>query len=216
VACFRPLTSASPMKPGRFEVSFLQWKTTIDETKGAWNNTFVHPHDEHYLIGGPTLPFPGLTMRAGITDQLDAGVYWTMRPGANYGFMGAQLQYNFLNAVKHKVDVSSRLGFNALYGPQDMNFAVYAVDLLASKQINVFKNWLSLSPYAGGSVYLASSHEKSDLVNLKDENQLGVQVMIGAVATIRNISIAAEYNLARVNTMSLRLGYNFKLFSPRD
>lgn len=216
VACFRPLTSASAMKAGRFEISLLQWKTTIDETKGAWNNTFVHPHDEHYLVGGPALPIPGLSMRAGITDRLDAGVYWTMSPGANYGFVGAQVQYNFLDATKHKVDVSSRAGFNALYGPEDMSFSVYALDVVASKKIEVIKSWLSVSPYAGGSAYLVRSHEKSDLVRLKDENVVGLQAMAGIVAHIRNFSLAAEYNFANVNTMSLRLGYNFRLFPSQN
>ena len=212
VACFRPLTSAAPMGAGRFEVSLLQWKTTIDETKGAWNNTFVHPHDEHYLIGGSALPIPGLSLRAGITEKLDAGVYWTVSPGANYGFAGAQVQYNFLNAADHKVDVSSRLGLNALYGPEDMRFAVSAFDLVASKKFDLINKWLSVSPYAGGSVYLSHAHEKSNLVDLKDENVVGLQGTIGAVADVRNFRIAAEYNLAKVNTLSLRLGYNFRMW----
>src|SRR4051812_41621400 len=127
VACFRPLTSARPLGAGRFEASLLQWKTRIDETKGAWNNTFVHPHAEHYLVGGEELPFPGLSMRVGITDKLDAGFYWTLRPGANYGFAGAQLQYTILNADKHYLDLSTRLGFNTIYGPEDLNFSVTAL-----------------------------------------------------------------------------------------
>lgn len=216
VACFRPLVSARSMGAGRFEVSVLQWKTTIDESKGAWNNTFVHPHDEHYLIGGDALPFPGLTLRVGLTDRLDAGVYWTMRPGANYGFAGAQLQCRILNAEKHNVDVSSRLGFNALYGPKDINFGVYALDLLASRRFNLYKQLISFSPYAGGSITLARSHEKSDLVNLNDEIATGFQAMAGAVVNIRNFSIATEYNLASVNSLSFRLGYNFRLWAAKN
>ncbi len=216
VACFRPLVSARPLGKGRVEASLLQWKTTIDETKGAWNNTFVHPHEQHYLVGGDALPFPGLSVRTGITDRLDAGAYWTMRPGANYGFLGAQLQYNLLQAEKHFVDVSSRLGFNKLYGPKDMGFSVYALDLLASKKINLFRNFISISPYAGGSVHLTHAHEKSDLVILNDENVVGLQAMAGAVLNIRNFSIAAEYNIANVNTVSLRLGYNFRAWSPKS
>ncbi len=214
VAAFRPLNSASPLGAGRFEISLVQWKTTIDETKGAWNNTFVHPHDEHYLIGGDALPFPGLTTRIGITDKLDAGTYWTMRPGANYGFLGAQVQYSVLNAEQHKVDCSSRLGFNSLYGPKDVNFAVYSLDVLVSRQFTVYKNLLSLSPYVGTSIYLAHSREKSDVVDLKNENALGPQFLIGAVANIWNFRFAAEYNFANVNTVSIRLGYNFKMWTP--
>src|SRR5437868_403320 len=42
VAYFRPLTDAKPMGVGKFELSILQWNTGIDESDGAWNNTFVH------------------------------------------------------------------------------------------------------------------------------------------------------------------------------
>jgi len=214
VACFRPLTSARPLGAGRFEASLVQWKSTIDETKGAWNNTFVHPNDEHYLVGGDELPFPGLTTRIGITDKLDAGTYWTMRPGANYGFFGTQFQYSFLNAEQHKVDVSSRLGFNSLYGPKDVSFSMYSFDVLASKQLKIYKDLLSISPYAGASVYLSHSREKSAVVDLKNENVVGPQFMVGAVATIWNFRFAAEYNVSNINTFSIRLGYNFKMWTP--
>jgi hypothetical protein len=215
VVCFRPLTSAKSLGAGRFEVSLLQWKTGIDETKGAWNNTFVHPHAEHYLIGGDALPFPGLALRAGLTEKLDAGIYWSMRPGANYGFLGGQLQYNFLNAAKHGVDLSSRLGFNTIYGPKDLNFAIYSLDLLASRKFNLYRDRISVSPYAGCSGYLSHAHEKTALVALNDENVLGMQGTLGAVVGIGNFSIASELNMAKVNTVSLRFGYNFKLWTPK-
>lgn len=215
VACFRPLVSAKPMGVGRFDISLLQWRTSIDETKGAWNNTFVHPHAEHYLVGGNALPFPGLAVRAGLTEKMDAGIYWSMNPEANYGFIGTQLQYNFLNAEKHIVDLSSRIGMNMLYGPEDINSTISSLDVLASKKFNFFKNWLSVSPYLGCSGYLSHTHEKTNRVNLKDENILGVQAMAGAVVGIRNFNLAIEYNKAKVNTLSFRFGYTFKLWTPK-
>lgn len=216
VACYRPLVSAKALGVGRFEVSLLQWKTGIDETKGAWNNTFVHPNAEHYLVGGKELPFPGLQIRVGLYKNLDAGVYWSTRPGANYGFVGAQLQYNFLQAEQHKLDVSSRLGFNKLYGPEDLNFTIYSCDLLASKKFNLYKNWLSISPYIGGSTYLGSAHEKTNRVNLKDENLIGSQVFLGATLGISNFTMACEYNKANVNSLSIKLGYTIKLWNPKS
>jgi hypothetical protein len=211
VVCFRPLTDAKPMGARRFEVSVLQWKTRIDETKGAWNNTFVHPNAEHYLVGGDELPFPGLSLRAGLTSKMDAGVYWSCRPGANYGFAGAQIQYNFFTGGRRQVDVSSRIGCNVLYGPEDVNFVVSALDVLASKTFTIDAKWLTFSPYAGPSLYLSHAHEKTDRVALHDENVMALQGMAGVVAGIRGFKVAAEYNMAKVNTFSFRLGYNFKL-----
>lgn len=212
VAFFRPVVGARAMGKGRIEISAVQWNTTIDETKGAWNNTFVHPHDKHYLVGGPVLPFPGLTLRTGVTDKLDAGVYLTKSFGANYGFAGAQVQYQLLNDEPHKVDVSTRLGFNTLYGPKDMRFMVTNLDVLASKKITIHRKWLSVTPYAGASVYLSHSHEKSDLLSLPDANVIAPQAMAGAVVSIRNFNLGIEYNMAVVNTLSYRVGYNFKIW----
>jgi hypothetical protein len=210
VIYFRSLTDAQPLGAGHFEASLLQWNTKIDETQDAWNNTFVHPDSTHWLIGGDELPFPGLSVRAGITNKLDAGIYWSERPGANYGIIGGQLQYNFINDSTKNWFVSSRLSFNSLYGPEDLNLSVYGADVLVSKKFRVVSDWASVSPYVGVSTYLSHAHEKTDVVNLKDENVYGVQSMIGAVINIHMIRIGAEYNFANVNSFSYRLGVNFK------
>lgn len=215
VACFRPLNSAQPLGKGRIEISLLQCKTGIDETKGAWNNTFVHPTADHYLVGGPQLSIPGITLKAGLSKKIDAGIYYTTSPGANYSFAGGQLQFNMLNASKHMVDLSSRLGFNTIYGPDDVNLAVYALDVIVSKKFTLINNWLSLSPYAGGSVYNTRAHEKSVLVNLHDESITNLQAMLGVVAMIHHFSLGVEYNKSVVNTLSFRLGYNVKVWTPK-
>lgn len=211
VVYFRPLTDARPMKPGKFELSVLQWNTRIDETDGAWNNTFVHPDSAHWLIGGKELPFPGLTARAGITSKLDLGIYWSERPGANYGVIGAQAQYNLLDDTMKHWSASARINFSALYGPEDVKLKVYGADLLASKQFKLKSSWLSVSPYAGISTFLTHAHEKSEFVNLHDENRIGVQGMAGLVANISIVRIGVEYNMGPVNTFSYKLGLAFRM-----
>ncbi len=210
VTYFRPVVSAEPLGAGHIELSILQWTTGIDETDDAWNNTFVHPDSTHYLVGGNELPFPGLSLRAGLSSKMDAGIYWTARPGANYGIVGGQLQYNLVNDTLKNWAVATRFSFNSLYGPDDLNLAVYGMDLLASKKIPVFSDWASISPYAGLSATLSHAHEKTDVVVLADENIAGFQSMIGAVAQIYCVRIGAEYNFANVNTLSYKLGVNFK------
>ena len=216
VVYFRPLTDAKPMGAGKFELSVLQWNTKIDETDGAWNNTFVHPDSTHWLIDGPELPFPGLTLRAGITSKIDAGVYWSERPGANYGVWGAQVQYNFLNDTARKFSASTRLNFSALYGPDDLNLNVYGVDMLASKEFKIYSTWLSIAPYAVVSPFVSHAHEKTDAVTLHDENLFGMQGAVGAVAKISVVQLGVEYNFARVNTFSYKLGVAVNLFGKKN
>src|SRR5690349_24628684 len=100
---------------GTLEISLLQWQTKFDETKPAWNDTFVHPDSTHWLKESDRLAFPGITARVGITNRLDAGLYFTKNPGANYGFAGGQLQYNILNTSKWSV--AGRGNFNTIFGP---------------------------------------------------------------------------------------------------
>jgi hypothetical protein len=155
------------------------------------------------------LGFPGLTFRAGITNRIDVGAYWTKNPGANYGFWGGQVQYNVVNDLERNWAASARLSFVSLYGPEDLDLTVYGLDLLASKEFAVFSDWVSVSPYAGVSTYLSNSHETTTAVSLKDEKVLGVQGMVGAVTQISIARLAVEYSFAAVNSLSFKLGIAF-------
>jgi hypothetical protein len=210
VTYFRSLTDAKPMGAGRFEFAILQWSTSIDEGDEAWNNTFVHPDSTHWLIGGDALPFPGLMLRAGITSRIDGGVYWSERPGANYGVFAGQVQYSLINDTVKNWAAATRLNFSSLYGPADLNLYVYGMDLLASKKFGVISDWGFVSPYAGISAYVSHSHEKTEAVNLEDELEHGMQGMAGAVMQLSIARIGVEYNFANTNTLSYKLGVNFK------
>jgi hypothetical protein len=208
VVYFRPLLDARPMGRGNFEVSLLQWATGIDASDAAWNDTFVHPNDTHWLFEGSRLAFPGLTVRAGVTDRIDVGAYATKNPNANYGFFGGQMQYNVINDEQRNWAASTRLSFISMFGPEDLEFSVIGADVLASRRYAV-SGWAAVSPYAGVSTYLSTSHETTAAVSLDDETVLGAQGMVGAVLEVSKARLAAEYNLARVNSISMKLGVSF-------
>jgi hypothetical protein len=205
VAYFRPLDDAEPMGRGNFEVSMVRWKTGIHDRDDAWNDTFVHPDSTHWLFEGSGLKFPGLMLRAGVTGTTDVGLYFTKNPRANYGFLGGQLQQRLAGGASDDWAVSTRASVMSLYGPEDLDFSVYGGDVLASKSLKL-GGWATVSPYAGVSIYLASSHEKSPVVNLDDERVLGAQANVGAAIQISKARLAAEYNMAAVRTFSLKVG----------
>ena len=205
VVYFRPLSDARPMGKGKFEVSVLQWQTNIDDHDAAWNDTFVHPDAEHWLFEGPGLQFPGLTVRAGITDNVDVGIYATKNPNANYGVYGVQLQRALFRTTSDWA-AAARVSYSELYGPEDVDFRVYGADLVASKTITM-KRWATLSPYAGVSTFLGTSHEKSAVVALEDEQQFGAQASVGATLQLSKARLAAEYNVARVPSISMKVGF---------
>ncbi len=206
VAYFRPLADARPLGRGRFEVAVLQWETGIDDHDAAWNDTFVHPDSTHWLFEGGGLAFPGLTARAGITDKTDLGIYVTKNPNANYGFVAGQVQRAFLGSATHDWAASARLNVAALYGPEDLSLIVYGVDMVASRTVTLSR-WAAVSPYVGVSTYLSTSHEKSAVVSLDDERTIGAQSMVGATMQLSVARLAAEYNIAKVPTFSLKIGF---------
>ena len=208
VTYFRPLTDARPMRAGEYEFSLLQWKTGIDDTEAAWNDTFVHPDSAHYLFEGSGLQFPGFSLRRGMTDKLDVGAYFTKSPNANYGFYGGQVQYNVAHDTSSNWAASARVSFVSLYGPEDLDYIAYGADLVASKTFAVSR-WVAISPYAGVSTYLARSHEKSSVVDLSDENVLGAQATLGVSARVSVATLAVEYSAARVRSSAIKLGVAF-------
>jgi hypothetical protein len=209
VTYFRPLLDARPMGKGTLEVSVVQSQTGIDDADAAWNDTFVHPREDHWLFEGSRLVFPGLTMRAGLTDRIDASVYATKSIGANYGFYGGQVQYNLARDRQQDTwAASARLSAVSMYGPEDMDFSVFGADLLASRSFALAR-WASVSPYAGGSAFLSRSHEKTAAVSLDDERVVGLQGMAGAVLRISKARIAMEYDLASVTSVSMKVGVAF-------
>ena len=206
VTYFRPLTSAKPMGAGKFDVSLLQWSTAIDDSDAAWNDTFVHPDSAHELLEGSSLQFPGLSVRAGVTSRTDVGVYLTKNPQANYGFYGAQVQQNLTGDGWKKVSAAARVSFVSMYGPEDVDFSVYGVDLLASREFTAWSGRAAVSPYAVVSTSLGRSRERSSVVDLEDENVLGAQGTVGVEARLWRAKVAVEYGRARVSSFSVRVG----------
>ena len=206
VAYFRPLADAQPMGKGKFEISLLQYETRIDDHDAAWNDTFVHPDSVHWLFEGSGLKFPGLVARVGVSKKTDVGVYYTKNPNANYGFYGAQVQQNFVGSTTSDWAASGRLSFVQLFGPEEVDLTVVGLDLIASREFEL-NNWASVSPYAGVSSYLTAAREKSAVVDLDDEYQGGSQAMIGAALRLSGARVAMEYNVSRVNSISMKVGF---------
>lgn len=206
VTYFRPLADAAPLGKGAFELSMLQWKTGIDANDAAWNDTFVHPDDEHWLFEGSGLSFPGLTARVGATDRTDIGVYVTKNPNANYGFYGAQVQHNLLRDGQRKWFLSTRANYVSLFGPEDLTFSIAGADLVASRTISVVSSKVLLSPYAVVSGSLSRSHERTSAVDLRDESVYGAHATVGAVAEVSVARVALEYAAGSVSSLSLKIG----------
>ena len=199
VTYFRPLASARPLGTKNFEFAVLGSGTRIDDADDAWNDTFSHPDPDHWLFEGDALLIPGLMLRAGVTDKMDIGAYYTQNFSANYGIFGGQLQYNLMDDSEKNLAAAGRVNFSRLFGPEDLSVSVYGLEFVVSKDLSRF------SPYAGVSGYVSHGQETTSKVNLENETVFGLQGMVGIAASISRMRIAAEFNLAKVP------GYSFKV-----
>jgi hypothetical protein len=77
--------------------------------------------------------------------------------------------------------------------------------VLASRRFALTR-WAAVSPYVGGSTYLSTSHEKTAAVDLRDERVIGTQAMVGASLQVSKARLGVEYNVSKVNSLSLKIG----------
>jgi hypothetical protein len=201
VVYFRPMVSARPLGKGKIEFAIIQQSSRIDAADAAWNDTFSHTDSTHWLFEGDALAIPGVTLRAGVTDRIDVGAYFTKSIGANYAFLGGQVQYNLVDDTQRNFAGAARLSAVRVLGPEDVSAGVYGADLLVSRNLWVF------SPYAMVSGYLSQGSEKTAKVNLDSERVLGVQGTMGVAARISFLRLGAEYSVGKVNGYSFKIGY---------
>ena len=199
VSYFRPMASAKPLGRGKFEVGLLDWSTRIDDSDPAWNDTFSHPDSAHYLFEGSALHIPGVTARVGITDRVDLGMYFTKNVNSNYGFFGGQVQYAVMTDTERKLSAAGRFSIVRLFGPDDMRASTYGLDFLVSREIAM------LEPYVGVSGYMSRGRETTTKVDLENETAFGAQATLGIAARVSVLRLGAEYHLARVPGVSLKV-----------
>ena len=200
-----PKNSAQTLGKNRFDISLAVLTTApIKDYDGSWNNTFSHPDDTHWLVGDShRLALPVLNMHMGMTNDLDAGITFTKDPAANYGFYGFNLKYAMLKEKEKGVTVSTRAAYIGLLGVDDMNINQGEIDLLVSKQFGALK------PYAGVSGLITSASETTDKVDLNRENVITAQATMGTQMDWKYLTIAAEANIANVNTYLVKVGTTF-------
>ncbi len=201
VFTFKLMSPAEPLGAKKFQVGIDYAITRINDADPAWNNTFSHPHETHYL--GDQLAFPKLFARMGVSDRIDVGFYFTKNPEANYGFMGGEIKYALFMKPEKPFAMAVRTTYATLLGVEDLNFHLWGVDLSASKKIG------RLTPYLGIGANLGRAIETTSKVNLHNETVLTPRGIIGTQLSLSFFSLTAEMDVAAVSTFSLRTGFEF-------
>jgi hypothetical protein len=200
IVSFKSLASAKTLGKMNFNVAIDNGYSPIDQRDLAWVNTFAHPDEDCPL--GDAITFPAIRASMGVTDNMDVGGYWTTAPGANYGMVGGEFKYAFLQESKKYPAAAIRTSFSLLTGVPDFNMNIYSVDLMASKKIAM------VTPYVGLKESLVIGTETTSKVDLDRESLALTQGYVGIAYSIWRLNVAAEYNISSVNTFAFAIGFN--------
>ncbi len=200
ILSFKSLASAKTLGKMNFKVAVDDAFTPVDQHDLAWINTFAHPDEDCPL--GDAITFPAIRASMGVTDNMDVGGYWTTAPGANYGMVGGEFKYAFLQESEKYPAAAVRTSVSLLTGVPDFNFNLYSIDLMASKKVAM------VIPYVGLKESLVVGTETTSKVDLDRESLSLTQGYVGIAYSIWRLNVAAEYNVSSVNTFAFAFGFD--------
>lgn len=204
---FQPLSGASSLGRYNFDISLSANFTPIDQTSGAWNNTFAHPvtdpatEDPHYL--GDKVTVPNLRIKMGLTKNIEVGAYITKDFNANYGFFGAEIKYTHTADIAGNINIAARASYAQLFGSGDLELNVSSLDALLSK------TWWKFEPYLGVSASLNHAKETTGKVSLDNVNSLTPHLLLGTKFKYNWASASIEYDISTLNTIAFKIGVSF-------
>ncbi len=196
---------APPETLGRWGVSLdvEQLMFKVDEASAAWNDTFVHPAEDHWL--GEDKSFPMLRLRVGVTDSVEVGAFYTENPNANYGWLGLEVKYAVLEQSEEMpVALAVRGAYTKTLYVADMNMHAVGADVTVGRTF-----WRSLTPYLGLGVDTVIVQETSPAVSLKSEVIPVPHGTAGVEVRYWHVAIGAEAQLAALNTFQARVSAVF-------
>jgi hypothetical protein len=199
IISFKSLAPAHSLGRMNFEFAIDNANTPVDQRDAAWINTFTHP-DENCPLGD-AISYPTIRARMGVSDRVDVGGYWTTAPNANYGMVGGEVKYAFLRETDHRPAAAARLTASILTGVRDFNVGVYSVEVMTGKRFG------RVAPYVGLRQGLAVATETTNKVDLQTESVGLTQGYAGLAVPVWKIRLAAEYDVASVNTFAFILGF---------
>ena len=202
-----PLSSSKPLGKLKWDLTLETTTSDVNDNSGAWNNTMHHPDSTHTLTDNGRVTVPGLRFRIGLTDRIDVGVYYAASQpfGANYGFLGLEAKYAFINDTINDWAASVRASYVFDANIKDFNLGVAGLDITASK---TFFN--TLTPYAGISMNWNHSKIVTNEVSLANENYLGVRGIVGLEYRWKFVNLGYELMLGDgFDNSALKIGVTF-------
>jgi hypothetical protein len=199
---FKALGSAETLGKMNFKVGLDASSTPVDQHDPAWINSFTHPSSKNCPLGDQ-IQIPTIRAEMGVSRNVDVGGYWTTAQDANYGLVGAEVKYAFVQHPGKPTAAAVRGSVSLLTGVPDFNMIVYGADFIASRRVALF------TPYIGLKESLSVGTETTSKVDLHRETIPITQAYGGVVSSLWKVDLAAEYDVSFVNTFAFTAGVRF-------
>ncbi len=199
---FRQLGDTATVGRGRVDVSVQFVSTSIDDSKGAWNNTMSHPAGDHYL--GQAIAFPRIVARFGMSNRVDVGVWGGFNPRSNFALAGADTRIVVLEQdASTPVSLSIRPSIASMFGPSE----VWAAG--ASLDVSVGREFGPVSPYVGVATSASLAVERSKDVDLEPAVATGSVAYAGVSYRWRALLLSGEVEKGALFSYGFRIGTRF-------
>lgn len=199
---FRQMSDTTTLGKGKLDVSLQYSSTSIDDAKGAWNNTMSHPAADHWL--GQSIPIPRLVARLGVSDRVDLGAWGSVNPQSNYGAVGVDAKIALLRqGPRWPVSVAIRPSVSSLVGPSEVWAASTSIDVSVSRAFG------PLSPYVGFASTGTLAVERSKDVALDRAYGDDSLAYAGLAYRWRSLMVSAEVEKGALASWGLRIGRRF-------
>lgn len=176
---------------------------TVEEKSDAWNDTFAHPDAYHEL--GSHKAFPKVRLRAGLTDRIDFGAFYSVNPNANYGWLGLEARYGLLRQSETTpVSVAVRGAWTRTLYVDDMDMQAATGDIAAGRTF-----WNVLTPYLGVGSNVIVVRETTDAVRLHNEVLQVSHVIGGAELRFWHLALGAEAHISALTSVQVQIATVF-------
>ena len=184
---FRQLGDAATLGKRKGDVSVQLANTSVEDPKGA-----------------PSLSFPQVVARVGVSDRVDIGAWGGFNANSNYGLVGFDTRIALLTqGPARPVSVSIRPSITSLVGPSDVWVASAGVDLSVSRAFG------PVSPYVGVATTGSLAIERSKDVDLDPATAERSLSYAGLSYRWRALSLAAEVEKGADVSYGFRIGTRF-------
>jgi len=203
VGAFKQASPPTTLGQRGLSVSLEQIFFSVEDKSAAWNDTFAHPDAYHEL--GSDLSFPKLSLRVGVTDDLDIGAFYSENPNANYGWLGFDVKYGILRQREDMpVSLAVRGAYTKTLYVADMDMHAVGVDVSIGRTF-----WNVLTPYLGFGSDAVLVRETADVVDLESEAILVPHATAGLQARYWHVAVGAEAQLSAVNSYQAQVSVVF-------